>query len=249
MEVLIVAILVSLAWGVVDWWTSTRVPMVDPMPDRPPLPVQDTPAPVPVPSVAPEPSETPPAEPAPPADPSDPGHPDVDLPEEPDDDVDDGEESDDEDTEPAPPEPSAPSAASAVVRIAGLLTDGSPTVYDGIRCWGCDRGCTYRGMRVPGCGTADAVRAHAERRHRAEFGYAGDLDAADGDLGDWSDLSGTPSEFNPIAVARAVGESKRNAWFDLCESCSSFVRTARREGRDPWRVEPVAVVAADDCPF
>jgi hypothetical protein len=243
MTVLILAIAISLAWGAVDWWTSTRVPLVDPMPDRPPAPAQETPAPVPVPVAAP--SATPaPDEPAPGVTP---GPPDVDLPEEGDDDRDDDEE---EDTEPAPPEPSAPSTASVVVRIAGLLTDGSPTVYDGSRCWGCERGCTYRGMRVPGCGTADAVRAHAERRHRAEHGYAGDLDAADGDLGDWSDLAGTPSEFNPIAIARAVGESKRNAWFELCESCSSFVRGERNAGRNPWRVVPVAVVAADEtCPF
>ena len=252
MTILLLAVVVSLAWGAVDWWTSTRVPLADPMPDRPPAPALDTPAPVPVPSVAvpaPDPPVAPPPEVKPdtptPVDPPDLDPPAVDLPEEPD----DGEESDEEDTEPAPPEPSAPSAASAVVRIAGLLTDGSPTVYDGIRCWGCDRGCTYRGMRVPGCGTADAVRAHAERRHRAEFGYAGDLDAADGDLGDWSDLSGTPSEFSPIAVARAVGESKRAAWFELCESCSAFVRAERNAGRNPWRVVPVAVVAAEECPF
>jgi hypothetical protein len=104
-------------------------------------------------------------------------------------------------------------------------------------------------MRVPGCSTADAIRARAETRYRAERGYASDRDAADGDVGNWSDLAGTPSEFNPIAVARAVGEAKRAAWFDLCESCSAFVRAERNAGRNPWRVEPVAVVAAETCPF
>ena len=76
------------------------------------------------------------------------------------------------------------------------------------------------------CGpsTADLVHAAAETRYRAERGYASDLDAADGDVGNWSDLAGTHSEFDPIAITRAAGESNRREWSENCDTCGRAYR-------------------------
>ncbi len=124
----------------------------------------------------------------------------------------------------------------------------SPAPYDGKRCWGCEKRCTYRAFRLPEGGTRDEIHRRAEILYRAEHGCASDLDAVDGSDVARGSLAADELSFDPIAVARSVGESKRRAWFELCETCVSDLR-ARRDNPPALTVEPAAVVAAEELPF
>ncbi|MFA5054254.1 MAG: hypothetical protein WC565_09360 [Parcubacteria group bacterium] len=123
------------------------------------------------------------------------------------------------------------------------------TPYDAKRCWGCSKRCTYRAFRLPEGGTRDEIHRRAEILFRAEHGCASDLDQIDGSDVARVSLSAEELDFDPIAVAKAVGESKRRAWFELCEQCVDDLRARRDNPPDPI-VEPAAVVAAaEECPF
>jgi len=124
----------------------------------------------------------------------------------------------------------------------------SPAPYDGKRCWGCEKRCTYRAFRLPEGGTRDEIHRRAEILYRAEHGCASDLDAVDGSDVARGSLAADELSFDPIAVARSVGESKRRAWFELCETCVSDLR-ARLDNPPALTVEPAAVVAAEELPF
>lgn len=122
-----------------------------------------------------------------------------------------------------------------------------PMPYNGDRCWGCSKRCTYRAFRLPEGGTRDEIHRRAEILYRAEHGCASDLDQIDGSDVARVSLSAEELDFDPIAVAKAVGESKRRSWFELCEQCVDDMRARRDNPPDPI-VEPAAVVAAE-CPF
>ena len=103
---------------------------------------------------------------------------------------------------------------------------GSPW-FDDRACWGCSKRCTYRGFSVPGGSTADEIKRRAELKYRAEHGgYASDLDAMDGDTNPGAREGFAPSEweFDPIAVARAVGEAKRRNWYAMTDECGRAYR-------------------------
>ena len=131
-------------------------------------------------------------------------------------------------------------------------TDPDPldeaTPYDSKRCWGCEKRCTYRAFRLPEGGTRDEIHRRAEILYRAEHGCASDLDQIDGSDVARVSLSAEELDFDPIAVAKAVGESKRRAWFELCETCVDDLR-ARRDNPPVPASEPAAVAAAEECPF
>jgi hypothetical protein len=116
---------------------------------------------------------------------------------------------------------------------------------------GCAKGCTYRGFRLPGGGIRDAIQRAAEIAYRdSHNGNCKDSEfIADSDSRDVYDS--TESSFNPIEVARAVGRSKRIAWFENCEECCSYLRRCRDDGTDPAAPssEPAAVVADCEVPF
>ncbi len=254
METLVLVVVVSLIWGCIDWACSVNhAPIARPVvpataPAVPPTvqPPAETPPATPTrpavpPAEPPPPHCDPPADPPPTVEPTAEPTDDVDdddpeAEEGPDDDVDDDcdDTIDDPDDDPDhPPVESAP--------------DLGPC-YDSDRCWGCPKHCTYRGFRIPGGSTADAIHRAASRAYRAEHGYDPDVDAADGDCGDWHDL---PHEFNPIEIARHVGAAKRAAWFDMVDQCSTYVAAETAAGRDPWRpvVVDSASVDAEVCPF
>lgn len=159
-------------------------------------------------------------------------------------------ESVDVDSAPDVPE-SDPDVETTVDAPDDVETDPDPLdedmPYDGKRCWGCEKRCTYRAFRIPEGGTRDEIHRRAEILFRAEHQCASDLDAVDGSDVSRVSLSAEELEFDPIAVAKAVGAAKRRAWFELCETCVSDLR-ARRDNPPVPTMEP-ADVAAEECPF
>jgi hypothetical protein len=134
--------------------------------------------------------------------------------------------------------------------------DHEPTLssapYDSDRCWGCARGCTRKGWtKAIGAAwsTADAVTAAVDLRYRAEYGRDRNLDAADADVGNWSDMLSPETEVDPIEIARRAGLAARRDWLAFAESCYSHVSDCVARGVDPWRSVVAADSRADECPF
>lgn len=124
--------------------------------------------------------------------------------------------------------------------------------YDSDECHGCARNCTRKAFAKEvgaAWSTAEAVSAAVDLRYRAEYGRDRTVDAADADVGNWSDLLSTETEVDPIAIARRAGLAARRDWLAFAESCFAHVDDCARRGVDPWRTVVAAEPCAEESPF
>ncbi len=126
---------------------------------------------------------------------------------------------------------------SALDRPFGSVSKHPPKYpwWDRNRCWGCEKGCTYRQFNT-GVSTAQAVHEAARARRVWESGTDSDY-IGGADLTRHIPRANLPhaDKINPIEVAKRVGNAKRRAWDEHASRCGQSVHEARAVGTDPWK--------------